>query len=212
MYVPLHFAETRTDVLHQLVREYPLGVLVTLGSGGLNANHIPFEIDPEPAPFGTLRGHVARANPVWRDVSTDVEALMVFQGSQAYISPSWYATKQETGKVVPTYNYIVVHAYGPLHVVEDRAWLRNFVERLTNRYEATRSEPWKITDAPSDYIEQMLGAIVGIEIPVTKLIGKWKASQNRPPGDRDGVIRGLSEMVDADATTMARFVKPSAHS
>jgi transcriptional regulator len=212
MYVPSHFAETRTDMLHQLIREYPLGVLVTLGSGGLNANHIPFEIDPEPTPFGTLRGHVARANPVWREVSTDVEALMVFQGPQAYITPSWYPTKQETGKVVPTYNYIVVHAYGPLRAVEDPAWLRDFVERLTNRYEVARAEPWKITDAPRDYIEHMLGAIVGIEIPVTRLIGKWKASQNRPPGDRDGVIRGLREIVDTDATTMAGFVKPSAPS
>jgi transcriptional regulator len=212
MYVPSHFAETRAEVLHQLIREYPLAVLVTLGSGALNANHIPFEIDPEPTPFGTLRGHVARANPVWRESSTDVEALIVFQGPQAYITPSWYPTKQETGKVVPTYNYIVVHAYGPLRVVEDRTWLRDFVERLTNRYEATRVKPWKITDAPSDYIETMLGAIVGIEIPVTKLIGKWKASQNRPLADRDGVIRGLGELVDADATTMASFVKPSASS
>jgi len=185
---------------------------VTLGPDGLEANHIPFEIEPAPAPFGTLRGHVARSNPVWRDFSKDVQALLVFQGAQAYITPSWYPTKKETGKVVPTYNYIVVHAYGPLHVIEDRAWLRALVERLTNRHEAARPEPWKITDAPDDYIEKMLGAIVGIEIPVARLLGKWKASQNRPAVDRDGVARGLSEIHDADAATMASLVKESANS
>lgn len=211
MYTPSHFEETRVSVLHQLIREHALATFVTLGPEGLNANHIPFEIDPEPAPFGTLRGHVARGNPVWREFSKDVQALLVFQGPQAYISPSWYPTKKETGKVVPTYNYIVVHAYGPLRPIEDRVWLRNLVERLTNRYEAARVEPWKITDAPADYIETMLGAIVGIEIPVTRLVGKWKASQNRPPADRKGVISGLREMGDADAATMANFVGQSAN-
>jgi len=212
MYTPSHFEETRVAVLHQLIREHALATFVTLGPEGLNANHIPFEIDPEPAPFGTLRGHVARGNPVWRDFSKEIEALLVFQGPQAYISPSWYPTKKETGKVVPTYNYIVVHAYGPLRPIEDRVWLRNLVERLTNRYEAARVEPWKITDAPADYIETMLGAIVGIEIPVTRLVGKWKASQNRPPVDRKGVISGLNEIGDADAATMANFVRQSANS
>jgi transcriptional regulator len=212
MYVPSHFQETRIEVLHQLIREHPLAVFVTLESQGLNANHIPFEIEPTFAPFGILRGHVARSNPVWRDFSKEVEALLVFQGPQAYVSPSWYATKKETGKVVPTYNYIVVHAYGPLRVIEDRVWLRELVERLTNRHEATRQEPWTITNAPQDNIEKMLGAIVGIEIPITKLVGKWKASQNRPPMDRDGVVRGLSEINDADASRMARFVKESANS
>ena len=212
MYLPSHFEETRVEVLHRLIREHPLAVFVTLGSEGLNANHIPFEIEPAPAPFGTLRGHVARSNPVWRDFSKDIEPLLVFQGPQAYISPSWYPTKKETGKVVPTYNYIVVHAYGPLRVVEDRAWLRGLVERLTNRHEAKSVEPWKITDAPGDFIEKMLGAIVGIEIPVARLVGKWKASQNRPPVDRKGVISGLSELADADAVAMADFVRQSADS
>jgi transcriptional regulator len=210
MYVPAHFEETRPEVLHELIREHPLAALVTLGSEGLNANHIPLELDPAPAPFGTLRGHVARGNPVWRDFSRDVEALAVFQGPQAYISPSWYQTKRETGKVVPTYNYIVVHAYGPMRVIEDRAWLRGLVERLTSRYEAGSREPWKVTDAPADFVEQMLGAIVGIEIPLTRLLGKWKVSQNRPAVDREGVVAALRESSGGDAQAMSALVKKAA--
>ena len=206
MYVPAHFAETRTEVLHQLICTRPLAALVTLGPEGLNANHMPFEIEPDPVPFGTLRGHVARGNPVWHDFSKDLEALLIFQGPKAYISPSWYPTKQETGKVVPTYNYMVVHAYGPLRIIEDRAWLRGLVDRLTNRFEAAGPQSWKITDAPRDYIETMLGAIVGIEIPVTRLVGKWKTSQNRPAVDRAGVVKGLREIDDRDAATMASVV------
>ena len=210
MYVPAHFEETRPEVLHQLISEHGLAALVTLGSNGLNANHIPLELDPAPAPLGTLRGHVARGNPVWRDFSGDVEALAVFQGPQAYISPSWYQTKRETGKVVPTYNYVVVHAYGPMRVIEDRVWLRNLVERLTNRYEAGTTQPWKVTDAPADFIEQMLGAIVGIEIPLTRLVGKWKVSQNRPSVDRERVVAALRESSGGDAQAMSALVKNAA--
>ena len=209
MYLPAHFEETRVEVIHRLIREHPLAVLVTLGAAGLNANHIPLEIDPEPAPLGTLRGHVARANPVWRDFARDVEALTVFQGPQAYISPAWYQTKKETGKVVPTFNYIVVHAYGSLRIIEDEAWLRGLVERLTTRHESGRAEPWKVSDAPEDFIKTQLRAIVGIEMPVTRLVGKWKVSQNRPPVDREGVVRGLGQMNDANAAAMARLVKES---
>jgi transcriptional regulator len=217
MYVPAHFEETRPDVLGRLIHDHPLAALVTLGRDGLSANHIPLELDPGPAPLGTLRGHVARANPVWRDFSRDVEALAIFQGPQAYISPAWYETKRETGKVVPTYNYIVVHAYGPLRIVEDRAWLRALVERLTTRFEAGRHEasqpePWKVTDAPAEYIEQMLGAIIGVEIPLTRLVGKWKVSQNRPAVDRDGVVSALGEMDDQDARAMSALVKKAAGS
>jgi len=207
MYMPAHFEETRVEVIHRLIREHPLAVLVTLGSNGLNANHIPLEIDPAPAPFGTLRGHVARANPVWRDFSRDVEALTVFQGPQAYISPAWYQTKTETGKVVPTFNYIVVHAYGSLRIIEDETWLRGLVERLTTRHEAGRPEPWKVSDAPEDFIKTQLRAIVGIELPVSRLVGKWKVSQNRPEVDRAGVVRGLAAMNDSDAAAMSRLVK-----
>ena len=133
MYVPSHFAETRIEVLHGLIRNHPFGALVVLASGGLDANHIPFEIDPEPAPLGTLRGHVARANTMWKDFSAQVDALVIFQGPHTYVSPAWYATKKEHGKVVPTWNYAVVHARGPLRVIDDRVWLRHFFEQLTNR-------------------------------------------------------------------------------
>lgn len=193
MYLPQHFEESRVDVLHGLIHAHPLGALVTLTSRGLDANHIPFEVDPEPAPFGTLRGHVARANPVWRDVSRDVEALVIFQGPGTYISPAWYPTKQETVKVVPTWNYAVVHVHGTPRFIDDRAWLRAFVETLTNRHEAPRRDPWHVTDAPADYIDKQLGAIIGLEIPIVRLVGKWKMSQNRPAQDRDGVVEGLRQ-------------------
>ena len=209
MYLPAHFEETRIDVLHQLIRDHPLAALVTLGSDGLSANHIPFEVDAQPAPFGTLRGHVARANPVWRDCSGDVDALVMFQGVHAYVSPAWYPTKQETGKVVPTYNYIVVHAYGALRIVEDPAWLRALVGRLTDRFEAARANPWKVTDAPADFVEKQVRAIVGVEIPVRRLLGKWKVSQNRPATDREGVVRELRASADRDAATMADLVQDS---
>lgn len=209
MYLPKHFEETRIEILHELMRAHPLGALVTLTPNGLDANHIPFEVDPDPAPFGTLRGHVARANTLWRDFSRNVEALVIFQGPDTYVSPSWYPTKRETGNVVPTWNYAVVHAHGPLRVIDDRAWLRGFVERLTNRHEAERREPWKVTDAPSDFIEKQLGAIIGLEVPIRRLIGKWKVSQNRPAHDRDGVVEGLLQEGHHSAVAMADLVRQS---
>jgi transcriptional regulator len=207
MYTPKHFEETRVDVLHDLIRTYPFGSLVTLTPGGLDANHIPFEVDPTPGPFGTLRGHVARANPVWRDVARDAAALVIFQGVDGYISPSWYSTKTETGKVVPTWNYAVVHAHGVPRFIDDRAWLRAFVEKLTSRHEAGRPEPWKITDAPADYIDKQVGAIIGLEMPITRLIGKWKVSQNRPPDDQDGVVQGLLRERGESGAAMADLVR-----
>lgn len=205
MYLPKHFEETRVEVLHELVRAHPLGALVTRGAGGLQANHVPFEIDPAPAPFGTLRGHVARANPVWRDGAGD--ALVIFQGPQAYVSPSWYPSKQAGGKVVPTWNYAVVHAYGILRAIDDAEWLRAFVTRLTDRHEAARAERWRVTDAPADYVDTLLGAIVGIELAVTRLEGKWKVSQNRPAQDREGVVQGLLEDGGDAARAMAGMIR-----
>ena len=206
MYVPSHFEETRTDVLHQLVRDHPLAVLVTHTPDGLDANHLPLELDPAPAPFGTLRGHVARANPLWRTASATVEALAIFRGPDHYISPGWYPTKRETGKVVPTWNYAVVHAHGPLRVIDDPAWLHALVERLTARHEAGLPEPWRVSDAPPDYIAARVRGIVGIELPITRLVGKWKASQNKPEADRAGVADGLRALGDPEATAMAELV------
>lgn len=209
MYLPSHFEETRREVLHELIRAHPLGALVTLAPEGLDANHIPFELDPNPAPFGTLRGHVARANPLWREPSRGVDALVIFQGPQAYVSPSWYPTKKETGKVVPTWNYAVVHAHGPLRIIDDRMWLRGLVERLTRRHEAGHREPWQVSDAPPDYIDRQLEAIVGIELPIARLVGKWKVSQNRMPRDRTGVAEGLLREGGACAAPMADLVRRS---
>jgi transcriptional regulator len=206
MYLPAQFREDDVAALHAVIREHPLATLVTLGPDGLVANHIPMEIDPDPLPWGTLRGHVARANPVWHRHVKDVEALAIFVGPQAYITPSWYKTKQDTGKVVPTWNYVAVHAYGHLRAVEDQTWLRNFVARLTDRHEAGRDPAWRITDAPDDYIERQLKGIVGIEIAVARFEGKWKVSQNREPADRAGVVTGLRADPDGSSRTMADLV------
>jgi transcriptional regulator len=209
MYLPTYFEESRVAVLHQLIHDHPLGALVTLTPHGLDASHIPFEVDPEPAPFGTLRGHVARANPVWRDVSRDVEALVIFQGPGTYISPAWYPTKQETAKVVPTWDYAVVHAHGTPCFIDDREWLRDFVTTLTNRHEAGRHDPWHVTDAPADYIDKQLGAIIGFEIPIARLVGKWKMSQNRPAQDREGVVEGLRQEGGQAGAVIADLVRQS---
>ena len=208
MYLPKHFEETRVEVLHRLIRDEPLATLVTLGPDGLNANHLPLDLDPEPDPFGTIRGHVARGNRMWQDTSPDVEALAVFQGSQRYITPSWYPTKQETGKVTPTWNYVVVHAYGKPRFRDDPAWLRDHVERLTNRHESARALPWRVTDAPEDYVAALLRGIVGFEIRVTRLVGKWKVSQNRSRAERQGVGMGLREGDDTESAAMADLVDP----
>lgn len=209
MYLPALFHETRTPVLHDLIRAHPFAVLVTLDATGLVANHLPMEIDATAGPLGTLRGHVARANPVWKVHRPDAGAMAVFQGPQCYITPSHYATKAATGKVVPTWNYATVHAHGPLRVIEDAAWLRRFVEQLTDRHEATRAAgeaPWQVSDAPEAFIDTMLQAIVGIELPIARLEGKWKVSQNRPAEDRAGVVAGL-EAGDPMQRAMAELVR-----
>ena len=206
MYLPTHFEESRPEVLQQTLRSHPLGLLVTLGGGGLEANAIPFLLDAGRGPHGTLRGHVARANPVWREARGEVEAMVVFQGPQAYVSPSWYATKAETGKVVPTWNYVLVQARGPLVVMDDPVWLRRLVGDLTEHHESTRAAPWKVDDAPADFTDRLLRAIVGIEIPLSSLRGKWKVSQNRPTADREGVVRGLNEIGSGEALRMAEQV------
>jgi transcriptional regulator len=207
MYLPAHFAERRPEVLKGLVEAHPLGLLVTLSgdaAAGPQANPIPFFLDADPAGGpGILRAHVARANPVWREARTDVPSLVVFQGAQAYVSPGWYPSKAEHGKVVPTWNYMTVQARGALRAVDDREWLRALVTRLTDHHEAQRAAPWAVTDAPAPFVDTMLGAIVGIEIVLTELTGKWKVSQNRSAADRAGVQQGLAERGVADAVALS---------
>jgi len=205
MYQVAAFREERIDVMHALIRAHPLAMLVTRAGGTLEADHLPLLIDPVPTPQGTLLGHVARANPLWKQ-HHDGEALAIFQGPQVYVTPSWYPEKRASGKVVPTWNYVVVHARGPLLIHDDRDWLRGLVSRLTDQQEAGRAQPWAVTDAPADYIERMLGAIVGIEIPISRMEGKWKVSQNRADADRAGVAGGLAQLADPQARAMAGLV------
>lgn len=204
MYLPPHFEETRTEVMHTLLRAHPLGLLVTLSGGELQANSIPFMLDAQRGPHGTLVAHVARANPLWREAAL-TPVLAVFQGPQAYISPSAYATKAEHGKVVPTWNYVMVQARGRLRAIEDPGELHALVSRLTDTHERRRASPWAVSDAPADYIEKTLRAIVGIEIPIESLTGKWKVSQNRSAADRDGVARMLDG--ERDGAAMAAQVR-----
>jgi transcriptional regulator len=205
MYLPAHFAENRVDVLHALMRAHPLATIITLSSAGLVANHIPLQVHAgaDPQGPGILRGHVARANPLWSDRVEGVETLVVFQGAQHYISPGWYPSKQETGKVVPTWNYCCVHAYGALQVHENAAWIRGQVGALTTRHEATMARPWAVDDAPDDFVQSMLAKIVGIEIAITRISGKWKVSQNQPAHNRAGVIDGLGGLGETDAADAA---------
>ncbi len=201
MYLPQHFEQHDDAALQKLMRDQPLATLVTQQAGGITADAIPLEYV---AASRTLRGHVARANPLWREAAGQT-VLAVFNGPQAYITPSWYPSKATTHKVVPTWNYTLVHAHGVLRVVEDAPWLHALVTGLTAHHEAPRATPWAVADAPDDYVQQMLRAIVGIEIPVDRLIGKWKISQNRSDADRLGVAAGLAEGAAA-AQAMADLV------
>lgn len=210
MYLPAHFNETRPEVMRALMRAHPLCALVTQCDSGLAANHVPMQTLDDPKPFGCLRGHIARANPLWRDYREGTQALAIFQGPQVYISPSFYPSKAESGEVVPTWNYAVVHASGTLRFIQDAGWLRDFVAGLTATHEAARSPPWKIDDAPAPYIDKMLNLIVGFEFSITTLSGKWKVSQNRPQADREGVLHHLQNADDADAREMAAMVAAAA--
>jgi transcriptional regulator len=190
VYVPPLFKEDRIDVLHDAIRASGLATLVTLTESGLIASHVPVLLDSEPAPYGTLTGHLARPNPQARGAMGD--ALVIFQGPDAYITPSWYATKRATGKVVPTWNYVAIHAAGPITFFDDPDRLLNVVTRLTEKQEAGRVAPWAVSDAPADFTQGMLKGITGFAITLTRLEGKWKMSQNRPAEDRTGVVAGLS--------------------
>ncbi|HVO50635.1 MAG TPA: FMN-binding negative transcriptional regulator [Thermoanaerobaculia bacterium] len=207
MYIPEVFEESDVSVLHALVREHPLGTWVTQGAGELTADHVPFILDADRGPYGTLRGHVARANRVWQALSSTAGSLVVFQGPQGYVTPSWYPTKHVRGEVVPTWNYAVVHAHGPARAVHDRGWLLSLVTDLTAEHERARAVPWTVADAPPEFVDRLLRSIVGIEIPIERLVGKWKVSQNRPETDRLGVASGLEAEGDAESKAMALLVR-----
>ena len=209
MYLPAQFTEERVPVLHDAIRQAKLGTLVTLGEARLEASHVPMLIDPEPAPYGMLIGHVSRANPQWRRPTAGVQALAMFLGPDAYISPAWYATKRQTGKVVPTWNYIAVHAYGEVRFFEDAERLLRLVTRLTETHEASRLEPWAVSDAPAEFVRAQLKGIVGFELPIVRLEGNWKLNQNRPAEDRAGVVEGLRREGGADEAAMAAMMAAS---
>ncbi len=191
MYNPSHFVESRKEVLHDLITHYPLGTLITHAAPGLDANHIPFELDSGDGEFGRLRAHVARQNDVWRAVPSGDEVLVVFRAEDAYVSPNWYPSKHDFHKQVPTWNYRVVHAHGRIIIHDDERYVRGLVARLTRHHEASQPVPWKMGDAPQDYIDSMLQSIVGIEIDITQLVGKFKLSQNREVRDRLGAADAL---------------------
>ncbi len=207
MYTPSAFAENRIDVLHDAIRHAGLAILVTMTADGLVASHLPLLLEPDAGPYGTLVGHLARANPQIAATDRSVQAMVVFQGTSGYISPSLYATKALTEKVVPTWNYSAIHAYGTLETFDDAAPLLDVVTRLTEHYESPRAMPWKVTDAPADFVQGMLRAIVGIRIPIARLEGKAKMSQNRPQADHAGIVDGLKAEGRADlAAQVARAI------
>ena len=203
MYEPPLFRQEDLQAAFALVASHPLGLLVSHGPSGLVANAIPFTRVDDGSRFGLLRAHLARANPQWRELDGS-PVLIVFQGADAYVTPSWYETKRETGKVVPTWNYVMVQARGTAKVEESPDWLRTQVEQITNEREAAHAVPWAVGDAPEDFVASQLRAIVGVEIAVSDLRAKWKASQNRNEADRTGVIAGLGDHA------MAEIVKSSA--
>ena len=206
MYISQANKEERVSALHKLVEEQQFASLITTGSSGLFASHIPMVLEQNGG-MGQLRGHISRANTQWRDYTPSVEALAIFSGPQHYITPNWYPEKQETGKVVPTWNYVVVHAYGYPKIIEDGEWLMAHLANLTNIHEAESAIPWKIGDAPTDYIASLAKGIVGLEMTVERLEGKWKVSQNRSEHDRSGVAMGLAELNTTESLAMKALVE-----
>jgi len=205
MYVPTHFAENRPQEMHRIIREHPLGILVTQDRNGLlDANHIPFELDLECGDHGLLKGHVARANTLWMNCPTGSKVLVVFRSIDAYISPNWYPSKHETHRQVPTWNYEVVHAHGVMTIRDDERFLRGQAARMTRKHESREPKPWRMGEAPPDYMEEMLKKIVGIEIQITSLIGKRKLSQNREPKDR---LSAADTLEDRGHTDMAEAMR-----
>ena len=208
MYIPPHVAEPRTEALHRLIQAHPLGALITHTANGLDANHVPFLIDAAQGPQGVLTAHVARANPIWREVVDGDPVLVVFGGVQGYISPNWYPSKHETHRRVPTWNYEVVHAHGTIYVRDDEKFVRGVVARLTRQHEAAEPQPWKMGDAPRDYLDDLLAQIVGIEIRLTRLEGKRKLNQHHSAADRQGAIDGLQARGNPDLAAAMQAAAP----
>lgn len=207
MYVPNHFKEDSVETLQQHIRAYPFGLLVIADDAGIEANHVPFYLDiDEEGSLGTLQCHLARSNLVWQRIEKSRFVLAVFQGPNAYVSPSWYPSKAETGRVVPTWNYLAVHVAGSAKVVQDAVWLKEHLRQLTNQHETERAQPWAVEDAPADYTEALMRGIVGIEIKIEKLIGKLKASQNQPERNQHGVKVGLQSEPGLCAAAMAELM------
>lgn len=191
MYIPASFKENRLEKLHELIVSYPLGLLVTHGGNGLEASPIPFLLYAEEGTNGVLRAHMAKANPHWKSLAGQSECMIVFQGPEGYVTPSWYPSKAETHKAIPTWNYATVHVWGRPQVTEEAAWLRRQLDDLTSFHEIPRPQPWSVSDAPAEYIANQIKAIIGIEIPINRIEGKWKMSQNKDKADREGVINGM---------------------
>jgi transcriptional regulator len=207
MYIPRHNEEKRPSVMQALMVSHPLATLVTLGSDGLFASHIPMVFEADGSEFGVLKGHISRANAQWRDFTPAVDALAIFAGPQHYVTPSWYFENGEHAREVPTWNYAVVHAYAPLKVVEDKQWLLAHVSTLTNIHEAGFPVPWKVSDPPEDFIGSLLQGIIGLELSIRRLEGKWKVSQNRTASARQGVIDGLAKLNTPDSLAMKALVE-----
>ena len=204
MYIPPHFAVSDPAVLHRIIHEHPLGILVTQPDGGLDADHLPFEFGPSVGPLGTLTAHVARNNPLWQRCPTGSPVMVIFRGAEAFISPSWYPSKHESHRQVPTWNYEVVHAHGTLTVRDDERFVRGLVARLTRHHEAAEAKPWKMSDSAPEYIDAMLRNIVGLEVAVTSLVGKSKLSQNKETRDRLGAATVLGERGHAELALRMR--------
>ena len=206
MYIPRSYAESDLGVLFDFVEAHPFGALVTASGDGLFATHLPFVVHRTRGAHGTIEAHVARANPHHERTIIGGEALLIVSGPDAYVTPSWYATKTEHGKVVPTWNYVAVHVYGALRFIDDDAFLERHLTELVDRHERGRPEPWAITDAPPAFVSQSRRAIVGVELTITRVEGKWKMSQNRSAADVDGVVRGLGASDDARERAVAATV------
>jgi transcriptional regulator len=206
MYIPKANRETRIPVMHDLIAAHPFGLLVTVGASGLMASHIPIVLKQSGSEFGTLQAHIARANEQWSDLVPSIDALAIFAGPHHYISASWYPGAKEDGAVVPTWNYVVVHAHGPLRVIEDPEWLRAHLVRLADIHESGSVNPWKVSDAPPEFIREQMRGIVGLEMPIRRLEGKWKVSQNKNERDRNAVLEGLADLNTPESMAMRKLV------